>query len=116
MPQPTYTPAQLADEVQNLAENYRGAVDEISTDNDIFDDISAAIQSKTGQVEPYDKTDMAYAIEHMSVGLPIDPNSDTPLEFGMDVDGFYFSTIEGEGTSVFVGRDGNRLYAIGDVS
>ena len=108
-----YTPSQLADEVQNLAESYRGAVAEVETDNSIFDDISTAIQGKTGQAEPYAKEDMAYAIEHMSVGLPIDPDSLTPLEFGVDDEGFYWSDTQGEGTPVFIGRESTRLYAIG---
>lgn len=63
MPNPnTYTPYELADEVQILAENYRGAVAEITEDNSIFSDISTAIQGKTGQVEPYQKEDMAQVI------------------------------------------------------
>ena len=110
-----YTPAQLADEVQNLAENYRGAIDEISTDNGIFGDISTAVQSKTGQVEPYDKTELADAIDNID-GLFVDSDSDTPIEFGIDANGFYYATASGEGTDVKIGRDTNGLYAIGDVS
>lgn len=110
----TYTPAQLADEVQTLAENYRGAVDEISTDNDIFSDISTAVQSKTGQAQPYNKTELANAIDNID-GLFVDADSDIPIEFGIDANGFYYATASGEGTDVKIGRDANGLYAIGDV-
>lgn len=51
-------PSQIADEVQTLAENYRGAVDEIEQDNAYFDDISTAIQAQDGG-EPPEKSEMA---------------------------------------------------------
>lgn len=51
-------PSQIADEVQTLAENYRGAVDKIAQDNAYFDDISTAIQTQDGG-EPPEKSEMA---------------------------------------------------------
>ena len=111
----TYTPSELADEVQTLAENYRGAVAEITEDNSIFSDISAAIQRRTGQVLPYDKTEMANAIDNLVV-ISADPNSSTPIEFGQDVDGFYFSDTAGEGSLVYLGRDQDGPYSTGGSS
>lgn len=108
----TYTPSELADEVQTLAENYRGAVAEITEDNSIFSDISSAIQRRTGQVDPYDKEDMADAIDNMDV-ISADPNSSTPIEFGYDADGFYFSDTVGEGSLIYLGRDQDGPYATG---
>ena len=108
----TYTPSELADEVQTLAENYRGAVSEISTDNSIFAEISAAIQRRTGRVLPYDKTEMADAIDNMVV-ISADPDSLTPIEFGQDADGFYFSDTAGEGSAVYLGRDQDGPYSAG---
>lgn len=43
-----YTPSQMEEEIQDLAEKYVSAVDELETDTEIFEDISEAIQSKTG--------------------------------------------------------------------
>ena len=54
-------PSQIADEVQTLAENYRGAVDEIAQDNAYFDDISTAIQTQDGG-DPPEKSEMANRI------------------------------------------------------
>ena len=51
-------PSQIADEVQTLAENYRGAVNEIAQDNAYFDDISTAIQTQDGGELP-EKSEMA---------------------------------------------------------
>ena len=53
-----YTPVQLADEVQRLADNFLGAVDEIATDNGYFEDIGESIVSKDGGEMP-DKSAMA---------------------------------------------------------
>ena len=39
-------PSQIVDEVQSLAENYRGAVDAIAQNNAHFEDIAAAIQTQ----------------------------------------------------------------------
>lgn len=45
--------------------------------------------------------------------IPIDPNSLKPLEFGVDVDGFFFSDTTGEGNTVELGRDYDGIYAAG---
>lgn len=52
MPNETYTPSQLADEVQTLAENYRGAANEIEESNELFDDIEDAVAEKDGESKP----------------------------------------------------------------
>ena len=52
MPNETYTPSQLADEVQTLAENYRGAANEIEENNELFDDIEDAVAEKDGESKP----------------------------------------------------------------
>ena len=52
MPNKTYTPSQLADEVQILAENYRGAANEIEENNELFDDIENAVAEKDGESKP----------------------------------------------------------------
>lgn len=84
-----YTPAQMGPAVAQLAENYNDALNvfdriedsieyskdgaqyesdlvaaraEIAEDEGYFSDISTALQNKTGQVEPYDKSEMAEAI------------------------------------------------------
>lgn len=113
---PTYSPIEIAAEVQELAEKYRSAVHELDEDDAIFDDISAAIQQRTGQVEPYDKEDMADAIENMDSGVPLDPASLTPAEFGIDDTSLYITDEIGGGNLVFLGRDQDGIYATGGTS
>ena len=43
---------------------------------------------------------------------PIDPDSNMPIEFGVDEEGLYMTNIAGEGNSLLVGREDNRLYAL----
>ena len=117
MPDPnTYTPSELADEVQILAENYRGAVAEIEEDNGYFADISTAVQGKTGQVAPYDKDELASAIDGIDTfTFPIDENSEVSvLVPGINQDGFYLSSNPNDKTDVSFGVDeNNNLYVIG---
>lgn len=44
-------------------------------------------------------------------GIPIDDESLTPLEFGCDAGGFYFSDTTGSGTGFALGRDNTGIYA-----
>ena len=43
-------------------------------------------------------------------GLPIDPNSQTPIVFGIDENGFYMSDTATDETPFYIGRDANGLY------
>lgn len=110
-----YTPSQLATESQQLAENFRSALhqfadisdaidycnegtseyhskvqdleDEIAEDNGYFEDISEAIQSKTGQTEPYDKSELAGAID----GIVVDPNANLDAYIQGDLNDIVFN-------------------------
>ena len=64
-----YTPAELTYEVQLLSENYLGAVDELATDTEYFNDIGEAIVSKDGGEMP-DKSEMTDRIESIPSGSP----------------------------------------------
>ena len=64
-----YTPAELTYEVQLLSENYLGAVDELATDSEYFNNIGEAIVSKDGGEMP-DKSEMADRIEAIPTGSP----------------------------------------------
>ena len=44
-------------------------------------------------------------------GIPIDDESLTPLEFGCDAGGFFFSDTTGSGTGFALGRDNTGIYA-----
>jgi hypothetical protein len=48
-------------------------------------------------------------------GIPIDEDSSTPLVFGIDSDGFFFSDNPADETPVFFGRDSGGLYVTGGV-
>lgn len=83
---------------------------EIAEDNTIFEDISDAVQEKTGQVEPYAKDELAPAIRNMDIyALPIDEASTVPeLVAGIDLEGFYYSANPADRTSVLFGVDSNN--------
>ena len=132
-----YTPAQMGPAITQLAENYNDALNvfdkieesiayskdgiqyeselsaaraEIAEDNTIFEDISDAVQEKTGQVEPYAKDELAPAIRNMDIyALPIDEASTVPeLVAGIDLEGFYYSANPADRTSVLFGVDSNN--------
>jgi hypothetical protein len=46
-------------------------------------------------------------------GIPIDEDSLTPLVFGIDSDGFYFSDTPADETPVSFGRDSGGIYVAG---
>ena len=46
-------------------------------------------------------------------GIPIDEDSLTPLVFGIDNDGFYFSDNSNDETPVSFGRDAGGIYVAG---
>lgn len=46
-------------------------------------------------------------------GIPIDEDSLTPLAFGIDSDGFYFSDTPADETPVSFGRDSSGIYVVG---
>lgn len=46
-------------------------------------------------------------------GIPIDEDSLTPLVFGIDSGGFYFSDTPADETPVFFGRDSGGIYVAG---
>ena len=46
-------------------------------------------------------------------GIPIDEDSSTPLVFGIDNDGFYFSDTPADETPVSFGRDAGGIYVAG---
>ena len=46
-------------------------------------------------------------------GIPIDESSLTPLVFGIDNDGFYFSDTPADETPVSFGRDSGGIYVAG---
>lgn len=48
-----------------------------------------------------------------SSGIPIDEDSLTPLVFGIDSDGFYFSDTLADETPVSFGRDSGGIYVAG---
>lgn len=104
---------------ENIANGLRTAGDlsiyksELAIDAEIFEDVSEAIQRKTGQVDPYDKTELADAIDALppDIGIYISDTSDIPVYFGINNSGFYICTTEAERTPVALGRDGNAIYA-----
>ena len=49
-------------------------------------------------------------------GIPIDKDSLTPLVFGVDSNGFYFSDSTVDKTPVFFGRDSGGLYVAGGMT
>lgn len=49
-------------------------------------------------------------------GIPIDESSLTPLVFGIDNDGFYFSDTLVDETPVSFGRDSGGIYVAGGVT
>ena len=50
----------------------------------------------------------------LAAGLPIDPESLTPLEFGVDSEGFYYTDEVGGGTPISFGRDSVGVYVKGE--
>lgn len=52
MPQDTYTPAQLEDEVQTLAENYRGAVSEIEDTREGIAQVQTTVDEINAKITP----------------------------------------------------------------
>lgn len=46
-------------------------------------------------------------------GIPIDESSLTPLVFGIDSGGFYFSDTPADETPVYFGRDSGGIYVAG---
>lgn len=61
-----YTPSQMETELQNIAEGYVSAVDELAQDNTYFSEISTAIVDKDGGSPP-EKADMAERIEALEI-------------------------------------------------
>lgn len=136
----TYTPPQMGPAVTQLAENYNDALNvfdriedsieyskegtqyesdlvaaraEIAEDDGYFSDISTALQGKTGQAEPYDKSELAQAVENLDTHtIPIDASSEVPaLVTGIDASGFYLSSSTTDKTDVLFGVDENsNLY------
>ena len=136
----TYTPPQMGPAVAQLAENYNDSLNvfdrieesieyskdgtqyesdlvaaraEIAEDNGYFSDISDAVQGKTGQVEPYDKSELAQAVDDLDIyQIPIDESSEVPmLVTGIDALGFYLSSTTSDQTDVLFGVDeNNNLY------
>lgn len=49
-------------------------------------------------------------------GIPIDEDSLTPLAFGVDSNGFYFSDSTADETPVLFGRDSGGLYVAGGMT
>lgn len=49
-------------------------------------------------------------------GVPVDEDSLTPIEFGCDANGFYFSSAAGEGSTFSFGRDSTGIYAKQEVT
>lgn len=104
---------------EDIADGLRTAGDlsnyksELAVDAEIFEDISDALQSKTGQQEPYAKDELAQAVSNLppDIGLYISDTSDIPIYFGANDDGFYICTTEEEKTDVAFGRDGSAIYA-----
>lgn len=135
-----YTPPQMGPAVAQLAENYNDALNvfdrieesieyskdgtqyesdlvaaraEIAEDNGYFSDISDALQVKTGQVEPYDKSELAQAVDDLDIyQIPVDESSEVPmLVTGIDASGFYLSSTTSDQTDVLFGVDeNNNLY------
>ena len=86
---------------------------EIAEDDGYFSDISTAVQGKTGQVEPYDKSELAQAVGTIDTfTIPIDENSEvSELVTGINANGFYFSSNPNDKTDVLFGIDANdELY------
>ena len=135
-----YTPTQMGPAVAQLAENYNDSLNvfdrieesieyskdgtqyesdlvaaraEIAEDNRYFSDISDALQGKTGQVEPYDKSELAQAVDDLDIyQIPVDEGSEVPmLVTGIDASGFYLSSTTSDQTDVLFGIDeNNNLY------
>ena len=86
---------------------------EIAEDDGYFSDISTAVQGKTGQVAPYDKSELAQAVDDLDIyQIPVDESSEVPmLVTGIDASGFYLSSTTSDQTEVLFGVDeNNNLY------
>lgn len=86
---------------------------EIAEDNGYFSDISDALQRKTGQVEPYDKSELAQVVDDLDIyQIPVDESSEVlMLVTGIDASGFYLSSTTSDQTNVLFGVDeNNNLY------
>lgn len=80
-------------EVPTYEEEYRQAQAELAQDNTYFSEISTAIQSKTGQAEPYEKDELAAGVYSIFTPLPDSAYSDVNF---FDYDGtlLYAYTFE----------------------
>jgi len=61
----------------------------------------------------YCEGDILVEYEAPQGGIPIDESSLTPLVFGIDSDGFYFSDTPADETPVSFGRDSGGIYVAG---
>ena len=61
----------------------------------------------------YCEGDIIVEYEAPQGGIPIDESSLTPLVFGIDNDGFYFSDTPADETPVSFGRDSGGIYVAG---
>ena len=61
----------------------------------------------------YCEGDILVEYEAPQGGIPIDESSLTPLVFGIDNDGFYFSDTPADETPVSFGRDAGGIYVAG---
>ncbi len=61
----------------------------------------------------YCEGDILVEYEAPQGGIPIDESSLTPLVFGIDNDGFYFSDTPADETPVSFGRDSGGIYVAG---
>ena len=64
----------------------------------------------------HDVADYEIANVDVPPAIPVDEDSLTPIEFGCDVNGFYFASATGEGNTFSFGRDSTGVYAKQEVA
>ena len=103
-----------------ILQNILGAENELESPKSRIEAILQAILNHSAEIpEPYSappqSRNEALLVEIWQNGgggggLPIDPDSLTPIVFGIDEDGFYMSDNQADETPYLIGRDSNGLY------
>lgn len=112
----TYDAAEAKGATMSLTENSANLADTVAS---IPDAVQPTLISKqiaeNGTYTAEDDGADGYSEVTVDVpsGIPIDGGSLTPLVFGIDSDGFYFSDNTNDETPVAFGRDSGGIYCAG---
>lgn len=109
----TVTPKTVSQDVTVTPDTQYQALEKVTVEAAPLEPVTI---TPTTQQQTYTPQAPAIGFDSVTVlaaGLPIDPNSLTPLELGVDSGGFYYTDEVGGGTPVSFGRDANGLYVTG---